>query len=184
MTAPKYFCTAEVEGREFQVVDPNHFFSGPSARGGRGLFCRVSLEPGDLWWAHDLSDPRFVCRVIPWEEYKTLKGAEKATAEILCYVDPVRRALIICTEPFCRVNHGRNDEANSGSDDALNSLITSPVEAGEEILISYDYEAVVSVLWKFPELRARFESAELEQESLLLSPVLECPRVLDFLRSL
>lgn len=184
MSAPKSFCIAKVEGREFQVVDPTHFLSGPSRRGGKGLFCRVSLEPGDLWWAHNLSDPRFVSRVIPWEEYKALQGEEKASAEILCYVDPVRRALIICTEPFCRVNHGRHDEANSGSDAALNSLITSPIEAGKEILISYDYEAVVSVLWKFPELRTRFSPDELEQESLLLSPVLECPRVLEFLRSL
>ncbi len=177
----KRYCTALVCGNVVSVVEPSHFHAAESQFGGQGLHCDVDLLRGDIWWAHDFSDPRFVARIIPWEHYLTLSRAQRADAEKLCYVNPDLRALIICTEPFCRVNHGSGDAANCDSDQSLNSIISRHVPAGMELLIPYDYEAVVSVLWKFPELRNSFSLSELETESLLLSPAVDYPQVIDFL---
>lgn len=180
----KRYCSTRVRDKEVQVVDPGHFYAAESKFGGSGLFCNVDLLPGDIWWAHDFSDPRFVARIIPWAQYLTLSGQERAEAETLCYVDPFLRALIICAEPFCRVNHGAGADANCDSDESLNSNISHPVPAGNELLIPYDYEAVVSLLWKFPELKNSFSGQELESESLLLSAAVDHPRVINFLARL
>lgn len=143
--------------------------------------CRVDLAPGDCWWAHDLTDPRFVARVIPWVEYLALPAAEKQLAETLCYVDCGRRALVVCTEPFCRVNHAPASVANSGCDPAGNSVIVAPVPAGDEIVTPYDYEAVVSLAWKFPTFRQRLSDAEWADEAVLFRPASEHPAARAFL---
>lgn len=179
----KRYCEALVDGRVVPVVDPAHFRSAPVPGMGLGLFCDVDLKPGDIWWANNLTDPRFVQRVIPWEEYKTMKPDEKREAEILCYIDTDIRALIRCTEPFSRVNHA-TDTANSTNDELWNSVISRSVKAGEQILISYDYDAVVSLVWKFPEFVATVPTKALEDETFLLAPVDTNEAALKFLSRL
>src|SRR5436305_324354 len=83
---------ARVDGREVRVVDPAHFHAAPAGAKGLGLFCDVDLEPGDCWWPHDWSDPRFVSRVLSWPEYLLLSGEEKRTAEVYGYIDAATRS--------------------------------------------------------------------------------------------
>jgi hypothetical protein len=174
-----------VGGREFEVVAPIHFYAAETPDRGNGLFASVDLVPGDIWWGNSYFDRRYVERVIGWNEHTARTPAERTADEIKCFVDTRLKALVICTEPFCRVNHGRAGfEANADSDQHGNSIITKPVRAGEEILIPYDYEAVVSIMWKFPEF-AKQVSQELRSDAaFLFSDVANNPLAKAFLDSL
>lgn len=183
MKLAKEYAAAILNGQTFPVVHPKHFRSAPTPRKGLGLFCDVDLVPGDYWWVNDLADPRFVAKVIPWEEYKKLRGAEKTMAEILCYLDWYLASLVLCAEPFCRVNHSSR-RANSSYDAAGNSIITHPVAAGEEVLVSYSYETVGSIAWKFPDFKAQLMSEELAEDAYLLKKVVDDPKAMAFLDSL
>lgn len=185
MAPRKEYETANVDGREVHVVSPKHFYSAEVPHMGLGLFANVDLDPGDIWWANSLSDPRFVERMIPWESHTNRPVETRKEDEIKCYFDGASRSLVICSEPFCRVNHGivgRN--ANSDTDQLGNSIISCHVPAGEQILIPYDYESVISIVWKFPEFAARVPPEMLSNDSFLFQSVIDCALARDFLKSL
>lgn len=184
MTA-KRFVAAAVNGRPVRAVAPDQFYTAPASGGrvGLGLYCRATLDPGDVWWANDTTDTRFVARVIPWPEYLRMEPGERAEAERLCYVDPGVKALVICAEPFCRVNHA-GAAANSACDADGNSVITRAVPPGEEITIPYAYEAVVSLVWKFPALRDAFTRDELADDAVMFGRATEHPAAARFLGDL
>ena len=179
------YTEAIVDGDVVRVVHPSLFHAAATVdpRKGLGLFCRVDLEPGDCWWAHAFDDPRYVTRVIPWAEYERLGEAEQCGLQVLSYIDVATRSLVVCTEPFCRVNHGGRD-ANSISDDSGCSLVTRPIPAGTEITIPYDYDPVLSILWKFPELTARLSPEVLADERVMFGPIGGCEPVKRFLEEL
>ena len=184
-TSPKRHETVKVGGKDFQVVSPIHFYAAPTPDRGQGLFAVVDLAPGDIWWGNSYSDARFVERVIPWREHIARTAAERVGDEIKCFVDTGLEALVICTEPFCRVNHGRRGgEANADSDESGNSIITRPVRAGEEILIPYDYEAVISIMWKFPEFAKQVPEELRSDAAFLFSDVASNPLAKRFLDTL
>jgi hypothetical protein len=180
----KQYCEAEVGGHTVRVVDPTHFHAAPAGGKGQGLFCRVALDPGDCWWPYRLDDPRFVARVLAWSEYQALPAAEKRAVEVACFVDGAARSVVLCAEPFCRVNHARAGAANSRSDDDGNSVALTAIPAGVEITIPYDYEAVVSLVWKFPAFRDRLTARELADEGFLFRPVAEVGAAAEFLNGL
>jgi hypothetical protein len=152
---------------------------------GVGLFANVDLMPGDIWWANALTDQRFVERVIPWQEHQKRDPQEREEDEIKCYVEASLRALVICTEPFCRVNHGSADRsANADTDKLGNSIITVPVPAGQEILIPYEYESVISLIWKFPEFANQLPETMRNDENFLFLNVLESRLAMEFLKRL
>jgi len=181
--SPDRYADATVAGERVRVVNPAHFYAADVPGKGQGLFCQVVLEPGDCWWAHDFEDQRYVTRVIPWSEYEPLDDTAKRDLERLCYIDVATRSLVACTEPFCRVNHGGHD-ANSRSDDNGCSIVTKPVPAGTEITIPYDFDPVLSILWKFPGLKDRLSASELADESLMFGSIENCETVKRFLESL
>lgn len=183
-TMAKNYCTAVVGGVEIEVVDPALFHAQPVGTRGLGLFCRVDLAVGDIWWAHDLGDPRFVTQVIPWDEHMSSRSVARAEIEKVCYVDPRLQSLVVCTEPFCRVNHASDEGANSCCDPLGNSRVTRPIPAGTEILIPYEYEAVVSLLWKFPDLARLLPPGAWQDHRFLLQSITEWPVAMHFLRSL
>jgi len=175
----------EHAGKCLNVISPKHFYSAPTVKMGLGLFADVDLEPGDIWWIDSIDDQRFVRKTIPWEEHLLRDAKERRVDEIQCYVDPERKMLIVCAEPFCRVNHGRRGvHSNAETDSAGNSIISQFVPAGREIRIPYDYESVVSIIWKFPEFEQTISSEERLNDSILLSPVMNYPPALRFLDSL
>ena len=177
--------TMNVRGKDFEVVSPRHFYAAHTPDRGRGLFASVDLKPGDIWWGNSYSDPRFVERVISWREHIARDPEERIADEIRCFVDTGLKALVICTEPFCRVNHGRRGvEANSDTDEYGNSIICKPVRAGEEILIPYDYEAVVSLMWKFPQFANQIPQELKSDPAFLFSDVVLNPLAKAFLESL
>jgi hypothetical protein len=181
----KSYDFAELNSQYFRFVAPTHFYSKPVKGMGLGVFCDVDLVPGDIWWLNSMTDQRFVERIVPWEDHKKRNPEERGADEIKCYVDPALRALVICTEPFCRVNHAHgNLGANSDTDAFGNSIITERIEAGQQILIPYDYEAVISILWKFPEVAKLLPSNLQQDEAFLLSSVKQHREVMDFLRKL
>lgn len=184
-TLAERYVLATVAGETIRVVNPAFFYAAACSRPerGLGLFCRIDLLPGDCWWAHDFTDPRYVRQVIPWPDYERMSDDQKREAERLCYVDVATRCLIACAEPFCRVNHSFR-EANSCTDARGCSIVTRPIPAGEEITIPYDYDPIISILWKFPELRDRFAVEARGNASLLWSPVEASPAIRDFLAGL
>lgn len=110
---------------------------------------------------------------------------ERRADEIKCFVDTASKQLVICTEPFCRVNHGRRGgDANADGDEFGNSIISKHIPAGQEILIPYDYEAVVSILWKFPEFAQRIPKVLRSDTTFLFSNVNDCALAKAFLDSL
>lgn len=168
MGATKIYCDVIIKGCSRRVVAPLHFYSAPSQRPqqGLGLYCQVDLAPGDVWWAECLGDARWVTRVVPWVEFQQLSQEEQDRLKSLCYVDAHIRAVVECAEPFGRVNHaGRN--ANSATDDDGNSVALQAIPAGTEITIPYAYDAVVSVLWKFPHFKS-YLAQDTDEESLLV----------------
>lgn len=179
----KQYVKATVGDEPVRVVDPVLFYAAMTPDKGLGLFCKADLEPGDVWWAHDFEDRRFVERVIPWHDYQRLPESEKRTAEVLCYIDAESRSLIHCTEPFCRVNHSGR-EANSRGEDDGNSVVTKLIPAGTEITLPYTYELVQSILWKFPAVRELLPANALENEAILFSPVTEHPAIVRYLERL
>jgi hypothetical protein len=46
--APEHVENISIEDKSFTLIKPNLFYAG-SCDLGRGLFCRVDLEPGDIW---------------------------------------------------------------------------------------------------------------------------------------
>jgi hypothetical protein len=176
---------AMVGDNPITCVNPSLFYSKPVYGMGEGLFATVDLDPGDIWWVNNFSDPRFVSRVISWKYHLGRDANERQSDETLCYVDPELRQLVICTEPFCRVNHGTlGRDANSSTDAYGNSFIIRPVSAGEEIRIPYDYECVVSLIWKFPEFAKTVPTDLIKDENFLLSKVCEYAQAMAFLNSL
>lgn len=170
-----------------RIIDPELFFAQAAAgpkRLGLGLFCRVALQPGDIWWLHDFEDRRYVERVLTLNELEDLPDPERQELRRLCYVDPQIRRAIICTPPFCYVNHCPRDRANSTCDDQGNSVVTKPILPGEEIVIPYDYDAVISLVWKFPEFADRLESGQLQDEKVLFQNAASFPIARDFLEEL
>ena len=181
----KRYETVNVRGKEFEVVSPRHFYASRTPDRGMGLFASVDLQPGDIWWGNSYSDLRFVERVIGWREHIARDPAKRVADEIRCFVDTGLKSLVICTEPFCRVNHGRRGvEANSDTDAYGNSIICNPVRAGEEILIPYDYEAVVSIMWKFPEFAKQLPKELKSNAAFLFSDVANNPLAKAFLDTL
>jgi len=177
--------SVSVDGRDFQVVAPRHFYAAPTTDRGLGLFASVDLEPGDIWWGNSFTDPRFVARVISWEHHMARPQEKRRADEIQCFVDTASKALVICTEPFCRVNHGRRGfDANADGDAFGNSIVSKHIPAGQEILIPYDYEAVISILWKFPEFAQRVPEELRADEAFLFSSVKDCALTTAFLNSL
>ena len=112
-----------------------------------------------------------------------MSDAAKHEAERLCYIDAATRSLVACAEPFCRVNHGGQD-ANSRTDDSGCSIVTRPIPAGSEITIPYDYDPVLSIVWKFPELKERLTAVELADEAVMFGQIECCPTVKHFLMQL
>ena len=110
---------------------------------------------------------------------------DRRADEITCFVDTASKQLVICTEPFCRVNHGRRGfDANADGDEFGNSIISKYIPAGKEILIPYDYEAVISILWKFPQLASQFSNELLADERFLFSSAKDPESITAFLNSL
>ncbi|CAN5146715.1 hypothetical protein BH11PLA2_BH11PLA2_49630 [soil metagenome] len=162
------------------LIDAHHFYSADAGPGrGRGLFCHIDLQPGDAWWQWTLDDPRYIARVIPWAEYLTLPESERRKVETLCYFDADAQSLVICAEPFCRVNHATLT-ANSKSDDDGYSVVTRPITAGTEITIPYDYEAVISIVWKFPSFRQMMTAEQLADTAFLFQRVTDVPLAMQF----
>ena len=178
------YATALVDDTSFTVVDPSYFYSKPVPGMGLGLFCKIDLIPGDIWWAHNLEDQRYVEALFSWEDFLRLEGSRKEEVQRKCYVDVETRAVIVCTEPFCRVNHGNDETANSDSDQFKNSLITKPVPADQQILISYNYEAVISLIWKFDTFKSSVPNHLLSDDSFLFSCATDVPIAADFLNQL
>ena len=101
--------------------------------------------------------------------------------ERLGYLDCDSRSVVMCAEPFCRVNHAGSD-ANSTALASGCSSVAKPIPAGTEITQAYDYDLVLSILWKFPELRSELPAEMLEDEDFLFSPVDAHPAVAAFLK--
>lgn len=179
------YAEAVVDGERVRVVNPLNFYAAPTADPlrGQGLFCRVGLVPGDCWWAHNFDDRRYVTRVIAWADYESMSDLDKREVERLCYIDAASRSLVACAEPFCRVNHA-GKYANSTTDDSGCSIVTRPIPAGTEITIPYDYDPVLSILWKFPHLREALTKADLANEALMFGTVEKYEAVRRFLEEL
>jgi hypothetical protein len=163
------------------IIDPGHFSSqdfGPPR--GLGLVANIDLKPGDIWWQHDWSDPRYVARLIPWIEYEAMSTIDRAAAERLCYLDIDRRTMVLCTEPFCRVNHSALPNSITNADGDSEAIVTIP--AGREITISYEYESVLSLVWKFDGLRAMLPGRKSIDEWLIVAK--ECPTTMAYLKQL
>ena len=181
----KQYGSTSVAGREFKFVLPEHFYAAPVPTMGLGLFCKVDLAVGDIWWVNSTTDARFVSRTVSWDEHNRRNEDDRRGDEVNCFVDPTSRLIVICTEPFGRVNHGQEGNgANSGTDEFGNSIITVPVKAGGQILIPYDYESVVSILWKFPDVKRLLPQEVLLDKDFLLSPVKENEEIMKFLNNL
>ncbi|MEN9846852.1 MAG: hypothetical protein RIS36_1999 [Pseudomonadota bacterium] len=181
----KSYESAIVQGREFAVVAPRHFYAAATSQRGLGLFAEVALEPGDIWWGNSFTDSRYVERVISWDEHMARPKEERRVDEITCFVDTTSKQLVICTEPFCRVNHGRRGvDANADGDEFGSSIISKLIPAGQEILIPYDYEAVISIVWKFPEFAQQLPQELRADEAFLFSNVKDCHLATAFLNSL
>ena len=171
-----------VDGQDFKFVLPSHFYSAEVTGMGLGLFCKVDLIPGDIWWINCHTDQRFVKKTLKFDEHLRRQVEERRSDEVICFVDPDIRTMVVCTEPFGRVNHGvLGRTANCGTDRFGNSIVTLPVQAGNELLIPYDYESVVSILWKFPEVINLFDAVTLKSEHFLLSSVRNHSAIIDFL---
>lgn len=176
--------TAMVDGVAVTAIDPAHFSARPVAGKGRGLFCEVDLQPGDCWWVHDWSDPRWTQRVIPWSEFRLYPPAEQEAFQVIGYLDHATKNLILCTEPFCRVNHADPATANCESNEQGHSIVTRFIPAGTEITIPYDFEMVLSLSWKFPEFREMLTDQEWADDAILFQSVNDHPKARAFLQSL
>lgn len=163
------------------VIEPCLFYSANVPGKGLGLFCKVDMDTNDIWWVNDMSDPRYVSRVVPWDEYSVLGESEKRDLEIRCYVDSDTRSLIVCANPFWCINHACTAQANSSSDNQYNSIANRRIPAGEEILISYDYDAVISIVWKFDEFLSLLCEERLEDPDYLFQSASQCPIAAGFL---
>lgn len=164
------------------TIDPILFYAANVPGKGLGLFCRVDLDVNDIWWTHDMSDSKYVSRVIAWTEYSVLSESEKREIEVKCYVDPDSRSIIVCTKPFWCVNHAPASMANSTSDHQFNSIASKRIPSGEEIVISYEYDAVISIVWKFGAFRDSLNRHQLADPDFLFQPASECPIAVNFLQ--
>jgi hypothetical protein len=176
--------TANVDGKVFEIINPTFFYSCEVPGLGLGLFCHQDLHPGDIWWAHNLNDNRFVEFCYSWQTFEALKEEIKSDVKKKCYVDVETREVIVCTEPFCRVNHGNSNTANADSDESKNSIITKFIPANSQILIPYTYEAVISLVWKFEAFERSLPLELLNNKEYLYSPAVQCKHAMDFLKNL
>ena len=112
---------------------------------GLGLFARVAIPKGTVWWHGRREDVMLLEKL----QYETLARSERSTLieqtleAILMYSYYTREsdALIVCLDNSRFVNH--SIEANSGalpSADPLSSVALRDIAAGEEIVENYlDY---------------------------------------------
>lgn len=181
MDSNKYLFS-ECRGRPVQYVAPEHFYAAPSEVGGLGLFCKVDLVPGDLWFLSDLSDTRYVrdyYRTGTLEIPETWKDIPAVAS--LVFFDSHNSALVLCNEPFCRVNHSFAKQ-NSSCEEDQHSIVVAPIPAHTEIFDPYDYDIVGSLLWKFPELTRWYSDEQLANLNLLRTPAAQDPIAIEFLR--
>jgi hypothetical protein len=150
-----------------RVVAPGHFYAAP-ARHGLGLYCRVDLEPGDRWWLYDFADRDYVHETLTWHDYQHLNPDRRATIHTLGFLDSVAGVIVLCAEPFCRVNHG-GAGVNSASDADGHSYAVRPIRAGEEITISYEYETLRSLVWKFPEFALQIHINDINNDEYMMT---------------
>jgi hypothetical protein len=100
------------------------------------------------------------------------------------YIDLPSGLIVMCTSPFDLTNHANPRNANSNSDNYGNSIATKAIRAGEEIRIGYEYDAMLSTIWKFPEIAKSFSQQQLSNKEFLLSPASAHPAAVDFLDQL
>lgn len=181
MDSNKYLFS-EYRGRPLQHVAPEHFYAAPSEVGGLGLFCKVDLVPGDIWFLSDLSDRRYVKKYYPTDALDIPEmWIDSPTITSLVFFDSQSSAFVLCNEPFCRVNHSFIKQ-NSSCDNEQHSVIAVPVPAHTEIFDPYDYDIVGSLLWKFPQLKEWYNSNQLTDLNLLRTPAAQDPIALEFLK--
>jgi len=174
-----------LNGIQLSVVSPKHFYTAPTSDKNMGLFANVSLDPGDIWWGNSYTDCRFVERIIHWDDHVIRSSDDRHRDEVLCFFDSEFRSLVICTEPFCRVNHGRRgSEANSDCDSYGNSIAITHIPKGREILIPYDYEAVISLMWKFPQFNSTVPACQRANDAFLFASARDEQLAVDFLLNL
>jgi hypothetical protein len=100
------------------------------------------------------------------------------------YIDSGSKLIVMCAAPFDLTNHANTATTNSGSDQYGNSIATKYIKAGDEIRIGYDYDVMLSLIWKFPDIAKQFSQQQLSDPQFLLSPATEHQKALDFLERL
>lgn len=177
--------SAYVNERQISVINPLLFYAADVGDMGKGLICKMRLNPQDIWWANNFQDLRYVEKVYNWSEFQQLSDEMKLDIQRRCFVDINSRDIVLCTEPFCRINHGNMDRANTGSDADGNSIITRQIEPDEELLVPYDgYEAVISIVWKFPDFARQVPEELLSNHNFLFSEAKKYPLAVQFLEGL
>jgi hypothetical protein len=181
--SPSHYETITIAGEEFRLIDPKLFYAGRCSLG-RGLFCQIDLEQGDIWWLNELNDTRFVKKLISEAEFNRLHPMLKEFVMTYGYTDPDTKLIVLCTNPFDLTNHAKHAEANSISDKYGNSVASKFIEAGQEIRISYDYDAMLSLIHKFPDLGRLFSLDQLSDPTFLSSPATDHTQAIAFLENL
>lgn len=175
--------TISIEGKSLTLVKPSLFYAR-DCNLGLGLFCQVDLEPGDIWWLNNLEDKRFTRQLIKLQNLDQMDPNERAHVQKYGYIDVPSRLIVMCTSPFGLVNHANKKNANSDSDEYGNHIATKAIRAGEEIRVGYEYDAMLSIIWKFPAIASLFSQQQLVNEDFLLSPASAHRTAVDFLDTL
>lgn len=165
-----------------QYVAPEHFYTAPSEVRGLGPFSKVDLLPGDIGFLSDLNERRYGKEYYQTHTFGIPQGwTDNPARRSLVFFDFQNSALVLCNEPFCRVNHSFMKQ-NSSCDEDHHSVIVAPVPAHTEIFDPYDYDAVALLPWKFPHLKEWYQGRQLSEPDLLRTPAAQDPVATEFLR--